>query len=69
MALTADERGLIADANMHLPGRQLDPEQVRRDLQRLARWERERARARRHASRAATRPSALDAPAGRAPRR
>ncbi len=42
MALTADEHGLIGDANMHLPGRQLDPERVRRDLQRLARWERER---------------------------
>ena len=41
MALRADERGLIADANMHLPGRQVDPERVRRDLQRLARWERE----------------------------
>jgi hypothetical protein len=41
MALTADERRLIADANMHLPGRQVDPERVRRDLQRLARWERE----------------------------
>jgi hypothetical protein len=42
MALTADERRLIADANMHLPGRQLDPEQVRADLARLANWERER---------------------------
>jgi hypothetical protein len=42
MALTADERRLIADANMHLPGRQIDPERVRRDLLRLARWERER---------------------------
>ncbi|HWY17936.1 MAG TPA: hypothetical protein VNY27_04405 [Solirubrobacteraceae bacterium] len=42
MALRADERRLIADANMHLPGRQVDPERVRRDLQRLARWERER---------------------------
>lgn len=42
MALTADERRLIADANMHLPGRQLDPEQVHEDLARLARWERER---------------------------
>jgi hypothetical protein len=41
MALTADERHLIEEANMHLPGRQVDPEQVRRDLQRLARWERE----------------------------
>jgi hypothetical protein len=42
MALTADERGLINDANMHLPGRQIDPDLIRRDLQRLARWERER---------------------------
>jgi hypothetical protein len=42
MALTADERRLIADANMHLPGRQIDPERVRRDLDRLSRWERER---------------------------
>jgi hypothetical protein len=41
MALTADERRLIEEANMHLPGRQIDPEQVRRDLVRLARWERE----------------------------
>ena len=36
MALTGDERRLIATANMHLPGRQIDPEQVRRDLWRLA---------------------------------
>ncbi len=43
MALTGDERRIIADANMHLPGRQLDPERVSRDLARLARWERERA--------------------------
>jgi hypothetical protein len=42
MALTADERSLIADANMHLPGRQVDHQQVRRDLARLARWEAER---------------------------
>jgi hypothetical protein len=42
MALTADERWLIGEANMHLPGRQVDPEQVRRDLARIARWERER---------------------------
>jgi hypothetical protein len=41
MALRADERGLIADANMHLPGRQVDPRRVRRDLARLAGWERE----------------------------
>ncbi len=41
MALTADERRLIEEANMHLPGRQIDPERIRRDLVRLARWERE----------------------------
>jgi len=43
IALAADERRLIADANMHLPGRQIDPQRVREDLARLARWERERA--------------------------
>jgi len=43
MALTADERGLINGANMHLPGRQIDPDVIRRDLQRLSRWERQRA--------------------------
>src|SRR4029077_7692764 len=42
MALSADEHGLIADANMHLPGRQVDPERVARDLARLACWESER---------------------------
>jgi hypothetical protein len=46
MALSADERGLIGEANMHLPGRQVDPERVHRDLVRLAAWERERARSR-----------------------
>lgn len=40
MALTADERRLINTANMHLPGRQLDPAAVRRDLWRLSQWER-----------------------------
>jgi len=40
MALTADERRLISDANMHLPGRQIDPARVRRDLWRLREWER-----------------------------
>ena len=40
MALTGDERRLIADANMHLPGRQVDPNRVRRDLWRLREWER-----------------------------
>jgi hypothetical protein len=42
MALSADERHLIAEANMHLPGRQIDPRRVRRDLVRLAGWERGR---------------------------
>jgi hypothetical protein len=45
MALTGDEQRLIATANMHLLGRQLDPDQVRRDLWRLAQWERNRMRA------------------------
>jgi hypothetical protein len=40
MALTGDERRLLADANMHLPGRQVDPGRVRRDLWRLSEWER-----------------------------
>jgi hypothetical protein len=44
MALTGDERRLIAMANMHLPGRQLDPAQVTRDLWRLKQWERARMR-------------------------
>jgi hypothetical protein len=42
MALTGDERRLIRNANMHLPGRQVDPGRVRRDLWRLAEWERQR---------------------------
>jgi hypothetical protein len=51
MALTGDERRLIATANMHLPGRQVDPKQARRDLWRLSEWERARlAKDRRSAS-------------------
>ena len=42
MALTGDERRLIETANMHLPGRQIDPAQVTRDLWRLTQWERAR---------------------------
>jgi hypothetical protein len=42
MALTGDEHRLISSANMHLPGRQVDPKQVRRDLWRLGQWERRR---------------------------
>ena len=44
MALTGDERHLINHANMHLPGRQVDPKQVRRDLWRLQQWEQARLR-------------------------
>lgn len=38
MALRGDERRVIGEANMHLPGRQVDPGHVRRDLRRLADW-------------------------------
>jgi len=38
LGLQADERGLINEANMHLPGRQLDPDHVRRDIARLSEW-------------------------------
>jgi hypothetical protein len=46
MALTSDEDRVIRRANMHLVGRQLDPARVRRDLWRLAEWERRRQRGR-----------------------
>jgi len=39
MVLHGDERGLIEEANMHLPGRQHHPDHLRRDLARLAEWE------------------------------
>jgi hypothetical protein len=39
MMIRADEERLLRDANMHLPGRQIDPQQVRRDLWRLTEWE------------------------------
>jgi hypothetical protein len=42
MALTADERRLIESANLHLAGRQHDPDAVRADIAALGRWERER---------------------------
>jgi hypothetical protein len=38
MSLRAGERELISVANMHVPGRQVDPGQVRRDLTRLRDW-------------------------------
>jgi hypothetical protein len=49
MSLRGGERNLIARANMHVPGRQLDPDQVRRDLHMLRGW---RARKRMSATRA-----------------
>jgi hypothetical protein len=42
MALTSDESRVIRRANMHLVGRQLDPARIRRDLWRLAEWDRRR---------------------------
>jgi hypothetical protein len=57
MALAGDERQLIGEANMHLPGRQVDPERVRRDLARLARWERERAAGKQRGSTREQRPA------------
>jgi hypothetical protein len=50
MALNGDERRLITSANMHLPGRQIDPRQITRDIWRLGRWERERLDRHRRAS-------------------
>ena len=65
MALRGDERRLIAEANMHLPGRQLDPTQVARDIWRLGRWERERLEAatrRAPLERPSAHPNSPDAP-------
>ena len=42
MALTADEHRLMANANLHLAGRQHDPDAVRADIAALARWDRRR---------------------------
>lgn len=44
MALTGDERRLLATANLHMPGRQVDAAVVTRDLWRLSRWEQSRMR-------------------------
>lgn len=44
MALTGDERRLLSNANLHMPGRQVDASQVQRDLWRLSRWEQARMR-------------------------
>lgn len=42
MSLHGDERGTIAEANMHAMGRQIDPAQARRDIERLLEWRRRR---------------------------
>jgi len=47
LALTADERSLIGSSNLHLAGRQHDPDAVRADLLALGRWERGRLEQRR----------------------
>lgn len=38
IALHGHERELVGEANMHLPGHQVDPGQIRRDLIRLREW-------------------------------
>lgn len=38
LGLRGDEDGLLAEANMHLVGRQVDPAQARRDVARLGEW-------------------------------
>lgn len=38
MAIRGDELGLLAEANLHPPGRQIDPDQARRDIVRLGEW-------------------------------
>jgi hypothetical protein len=43
MSLRGSERELIAESNMHAPGRQIDPGHARRDLARLRQWQRLRA--------------------------
>ncbi|HEY5288296.1 MAG TPA: hypothetical protein VIJ50_14460 [Solirubrobacteraceae bacterium] len=53
IALTADERALIEQANMHLAGRQIRIAKARRDLLCLACWERERGESRGRAPRRA----------------
>jgi hypothetical protein len=38
MAVRGDELGLLAEANLLPPGQQIDPDQARRDIVRLAEW-------------------------------
>jgi hypothetical protein len=42
MGIKGDEQRLIGSANLHLPGRQVDPRKVQRDIWRLRQWERSR---------------------------
>lgn len=56
MALTGDERRLVAEANLHLPGRQVDLRTVRRDLWRLTQWEQARMKRLAREARAASGP-------------
>ena len=44
MSLRAGERELISVANMHVPGRQVDPGQMARDIIRLREWRARRVR-------------------------
>lgn len=44
LLLCGDEAGVLAQANLHLPGRQVHETRVRSDLARLGAWERARAR-------------------------
>jgi hypothetical protein len=57
MALTGDERRIIAEANLHLPGRQVDPRQIAARPVAPRRWERERPPARCAPHAASARPS------------
>jgi hypothetical protein len=56
MALKGDEQRLISSANLHLPGRQVDPRKVQRDLWRLRQWERVRLERQARTARAAAGP-------------
>jgi hypothetical protein len=53
MLLTGDERALLEVANVHLPGRQIDPQRLQADLLALERFDRLRAGARAPAKRQA----------------
>jgi hypothetical protein len=58
MGLKGDEQRLVSAANLHLPGRQVDPRKVQRDLWRLRQWERVRLERQARLARAAAEPEA-----------